>query len=490
MTPRNRAPKDAPRIITRTVPISELRPDPRNANTHPRRNLDVIKLSLATFGQVKPLVVTPDLTVHAGSGTLEAAIELGWTHMSVTEFQGTAEEARAYAIADNRASELSIWDERVLAENLDSVGSDLRVAAGFMDDEYAVLNEIVAKLDNAQSDPLGNSGTGSEQPAQRVYDDEAVVSAAIAHYREVGFPYPKMPQHEIMQQVNALAATPDEFLRNTVAAYHVADRFHPQRFAVRCSNKVSPLQAFGDDVKLTHAFRMILAAGGKISDGSLLSVLGFVRGAQMAAQFRPGFALSMLRRFLPDEGVWLDTSAGYGGRLTGYAASHGASYIGIDPSSESVAGNTELAKALGVTSSTTLIQQPAEDVTLNDVGGRASVDLVFTSPPYFAKEKYADEPTQSFKRYPAADQWRSGFLLPMLDLSHKALRTGCYCVINIADVRVGRENVPLVDWTIDSARRVGFTFEDRDDMPMPRVPGQGDKRERTEPTLIFRKGKR
>ena len=39
-----------------------------------------------------------------------------------------------------------------------------------------------------------------------------------------------------------------------------------------------------------------------------------------------------------------------------------------------------------------------------------TVDLCFTSPPYFDTEKYADEPTQSYIKYPSEKEWIDGFL--------------------------------------------------------------------------------
>lgn len=105
--------------------LSTLTPDPANARTHDRRNIDAIKSSLEHFGQTRPLVVTEDLTVIAGNGTLEAMLELGWTHATVTRVPfGSAEEARAFALADNKTSELAQWNTPVLLETLEQLALD------------------------------------------------------------------------------------------------------------------------------------------------------------------------------------------------------------------------------------------------------------------------------------------------------------------------------------------------------------------------------
>lgn len=103
-----------------TWAIGTLRPDPRNARKHGKRNLATITASLSQFGQRRAAVVRSDGTVLAGNGMLEAARQLGWTELSVTVVPDdwSDEEARAYALADNRTGELAEWDVAVLDEHL------------------------------------------------------------------------------------------------------------------------------------------------------------------------------------------------------------------------------------------------------------------------------------------------------------------------------------------------------------------------------------
>lgn len=99
--------------------VAELLADPRNARTHNRRNLDVIKASLRRHGQRKNLVVTADGEVKAGNGTLAAAMELGWTKLWGGPAPKKEEEARHYAIVDNRSAELAEWDAEVLGSEIE-----------------------------------------------------------------------------------------------------------------------------------------------------------------------------------------------------------------------------------------------------------------------------------------------------------------------------------------------------------------------------------
>lgn len=115
------------RLKIKTAKTVDLIPDPENARRHSDRNLDTIAQSLAEFGQRKPIVITQDNIVLAGNGTLEAALRLGWEEIAVIVAPGTwtRDEAKAYALADNRTAELAKWNAPILAaqlERLEDVG--------------------------------------------------------------------------------------------------------------------------------------------------------------------------------------------------------------------------------------------------------------------------------------------------------------------------------------------------------------------------------
>jgi DNA modification methylase len=127
----------APALRSLARPIAELREDPRNARSHPERNLEAIKDSLSRFGQQKPIVIARDGVVVAGNGTLAAARALGWTHLAcvTTDLQGDAQ--RGFALADNRTAELAEWDIVRLNEALAALPTDLAALTGFDEREMA-----------------------------------------------------------------------------------------------------------------------------------------------------------------------------------------------------------------------------------------------------------------------------------------------------------------------------------------------------------------
>ena len=102
-----------------SVKIDQLNLDSQNARKHDDKNLKAIADSLRQFGQRKPIVLHGQ-TVVAGNGTLIAARSLGWTDIQavyVPEYW-SADQVKAYALADNRTAELAEWDEKILTSQL------------------------------------------------------------------------------------------------------------------------------------------------------------------------------------------------------------------------------------------------------------------------------------------------------------------------------------------------------------------------------------
>ena len=144
-----------------SVPITDLHLDPSNARRHGERNLAAIQASLARFGQQKPIVVGPDEVVVAGNGTLEAAKALGWTEIAVVRTTLEDADRVAYAIADNRSSDLAEWDEEALVQAVEGMDEDLREAAGFLEAE---LDDILHSLHPEEKKDLDDQGP-EEPPA-------------------------------------------------------------------------------------------------------------------------------------------------------------------------------------------------------------------------------------------------------------------------------------------------------------------------------------
>jgi hypothetical protein len=459
--------------------VSDLIPDRRNANKGTKRGHAAVAHSLREFGAGRSILIDREGRIIAGNKTAANAAAAGIDDVIVVQTDGSQiiavqrtdldlesdPKAKALAVADNRSAELGLeWDPAILGE----LSGDLDLKPFFTDAELS-----------------GITGGNDASHEGSLFDDERIVEAAFAHFRGIGFPYRKLPLHLSMQELNALAVTEMDSLIGTDLAYHVADTYHPHRFHAAAKGMKAPFDSFADDKLLRRALTLEIGHG-KIPAGYFTS-LNIVSGTQSCSNFRPGFASYLYRRYCKQGDTVLDTSTGYGGRLTGFLASGIAGrYIGIDPNTLTHAGNTRLATDLGFTDAVELYNLPAEDVPHETVAGRC--DFAFTSPPYFAKEIYSDEPTQSCNRYATGDAWRDGFLVPMLRLQFAALKPGSTAIVNIADVKLGSTTYPLANWTRECGQAVGFRYVRTDEFPMQRRVGAGMSDEiATEPVIVFQK---
>jgi ParB-like chromosome segregation protein Spo0J len=122
------------------LPIEKLTFDPANARKHSDVNLSAIAESLRQFGQRKPIVVNAENVIVAGNGTVEAARLLGLTDVDVVRVpkDWSADQVKAFALADNRTAEMAEWDPEVLSEQLfelQAAGFDVDVI-GFAEFSY------------------------------------------------------------------------------------------------------------------------------------------------------------------------------------------------------------------------------------------------------------------------------------------------------------------------------------------------------------------
>lgn len=134
-------------LLVENVAISALVLDDENVRVHSQRNLDVIAGSLQEFGQRKPIVVHGKVVI-AGNGTLQAAKSLGWDSIDIVRLpEGwDAAKIKAFAIADNRSSELAAWDEEALLEVLQNFDESMLLATGFTDMDVRALESLYGEI--------------------------------------------------------------------------------------------------------------------------------------------------------------------------------------------------------------------------------------------------------------------------------------------------------------------------------------------------------
>ena len=102
--------------------ITSLRPYPRNARTHSKKQIKQIAASIERFGFTNPVLVSDAGEIIAGHGRVEAARLLGMQHVPTLALSHLSEaERRAYVLADNKLALNAGWDKEILAIELQAL---------------------------------------------------------------------------------------------------------------------------------------------------------------------------------------------------------------------------------------------------------------------------------------------------------------------------------------------------------------------------------
>jgi DNA modification methylase len=130
-------------------PIDQLKLDPANPRRHSKKQVRQIANSIELFGFIVPILTDRHGNIIAGHGRLLAATLLDMTEVPTLCLDHlTPAQARAFMIADNRLTENSVWDDRLLAQQLKDLsllGLDFDIeVTGF---EMGEIDLRIASLD-------------------------------------------------------------------------------------------------------------------------------------------------------------------------------------------------------------------------------------------------------------------------------------------------------------------------------------------------------
>jgi len=154
----------AQRVTMRAV--ESLVPYSLNARTHSDAQVDQIVRSIQEWGWTNPILIDEQNKIIAGHGRFLAARKLEYENVPTMQAIGwTAEQIRAYVIADNKLALNAGWNEEMLAAELialDDAGFDATLI-GFNEEEF---HRIMS------GDPSSTDGAGG---TQIVGDDRLLV---------------------------------------------------------------------------------------------------------------------------------------------------------------------------------------------------------------------------------------------------------------------------------------------------------------------------
>ncbi len=317
--------------------------------------------------------------------------------------------------------------------------------------------------------------------------------AALEYWRKSGFPYEQLLPCERLAQFSAVSNSPiielddGQVLGASPVGLRLANSYHPQIWHARShGHRRSPHDYFQED---QHLLQMLERAprfwpNNRCWSAQAVRNLARVYGGGRVANFRPVVARNIIEALSREGDVVVDFSAGYGGRLLGCLTLN-RTYIGIDPARKQVSGLKRMAIDWRrcTSSKVDIIHGCAEDVLPGFE--RNSVDLVFSSPPFFNLEVYSNESTQSSARYGNYGAWREYFLNAVLLESRRVLRRGGVLAINVSS----RNRCPLASDTFDLASQLlehhGTINISMTSRPLQRSRNGGTYR--AEPIFIFRK---
>lgn len=257
----------------------------------------------------------------------------------------------------------------------------------------------------------------------------------------------------------------------------------------------SPYEKFMDDYKLKRAIDFCLryksstcpTTPSGIKDG--LEMLG----GNVATNFKPMNAKALYEKYVPTNGKIFDYACGFGGRMLGALSSkNNYSYYGVEPNTETfnnlnILGN-HIEKVTKRNNTFYIKRCGSEDITINKKG---IIDFAFSSPPYFTLEKYSDEETQCYIKFPTLDSWFEGYVKPTIQNIYNLLKNDRYYAVNIADFSIGSNVVNFVEKWVEISKSIGFTYSKKIYMKLQTRRGEGhdesNLRTKEEGIFVFKK---
>lgn len=136
---------------------------------NPRKNdeaVEAVAASIKEFGFKVPIIVDADNVIIAGHTRLKAAQLLGMESVPVIRADDlTDEQVKAFRLADNKTSELAVWDFEQLQQELDNItGIDMNEFG------FATLEEAISEIETLTQESKSN---GYSITYEIVFNDEA-----------------------------------------------------------------------------------------------------------------------------------------------------------------------------------------------------------------------------------------------------------------------------------------------------------------------------
>jgi hypothetical protein len=279
----------------------------------------------------------------------------------------------------------------------------------------------------------------------------------------------------------------------------------------KCTNqraRKTPLEALQNEDDIAYILSYVHSKPNFYTGNDVQNVESFFRNAGKlackVANFPPKEARNIYFRYFPNALTdkenkinVLDTSSGFGSRMSAVLIS-GHNYFGFDPNRELHNKLMQCAKwykANGFIDDKQKCSLFCKGSEIFVPKLENTIDVSFTSPPYFNLETYSKDAGASTENYDNYNNWLINFARPTIENTYRYLKVGGYAMINIKNLTRGHNERLFDDWYEIFCSIDGFEFVENFDMKQTstKVVGlhanydpkhyQGAK----EPVMCFRK---
>lgn len=148
--------------------VSALRPYPKNARTHSRKQIRQIAKSIERFGFCNPILVDDDDHIIAGHGRAEAAKLLGMEEVPTIRLSHLSDgEKRAYILADNQLATKAGYDREILVielQHLIDIGFEVELTGFETADIDLLMDDLSGEGAAEDSAPVYSKGPAVSRP--------------------------------------------------------------------------------------------------------------------------------------------------------------------------------------------------------------------------------------------------------------------------------------------------------------------------------------
>lgn len=333
-------------------------------------------------------------------------------------------------------------------------------------------------------------------------EQEEWIEEVFDYYRNHhGFPYYELSDSEVEKELwklrNRKARVDDSgVIKWDLTANTLCTFFFPHIWQVRFRNRKTAWEAFHDDTILKDGIRLCFRIKQNVSPGALVDAftLGTRHSIGVVSRFKPMAAKAVWERYAPEGGLCYDYACGWGGRLLGCMASKKKlRYVGVDPESRTNKCLLDLSariRAVYGAGIADVHSAGSEEYCPPEL--HESIDVAFSSPPYFDLEDYSSEPSQSHLKFPDIESWLDGFLGATFLNIRTMLKPGGVLALNLLDYEMTdsrKADTNIVEGALERIHALGFEPLEKLGIQMVQRKGQGQQARayKLEPVYVFLK---